>query len=169
MRVFYHCGALPQPSRNYTEQYRDNSFALCSDGNIKLCRVRNAVCCLPGCTGTHIAHILCKYCANVHFYVSSTAAESIKMHLVSYNVYSCNCSVATRVSGTFSLFCEMGTQCLLLYLNTLIKQCQLLLLLRWGAAYSTAIAWSAERVGRVFIHTGPTQLIYPPNNWYLLR
>lgn len=62
------------------------------------------------------------------------------MHFVWHNMYVCTCCL----SDAFSLLCEMGTQCLLLYLNTLSKQCWLLL--RWGDAYSIARALSAKRI-----------------------
>lgn len=160
VRLFYCCGALPQPRR---------TTALCTDGNIRLCYVIMLAAAL---TATWYIHILlmCKYCRHLRFIESIEALKTWWCILFFYSMYNCNCTVASCLSGTFSLLCEMGTQCLRFYLNTLIKQCRLLLLLpRWSAAYSIAIAHSTERVGPVFIHTSPTQLIYPPNNWYLLR
>lgn len=103
--------------------------ALCCDDNMKMCHVLMLSTALQPAWYIYYSYMLCKYRTNLHFV----------LHLVLYDACSCNCTVAIRLSGTFSLLCEMGTQCLLLYLNTLIKQCWLLLL-RWATAYSTAIA-----------------------------
>lgn len=70
---------------------------------------------LIDCT-QYITHRCCANAGLICTYITGT----IKMRHVSCTLYDCNCTAC--LSGPFSLLCEMGTQCLLLYLNTLIKQ-----------------------------------------------
>lgn len=64
----------------------------------------------------YITHRCCANAGLICTYITGT----IKMRWVSCTLYDCNCTAC--LSGPFSLLCKMGTQSLLLYLNTLIKQ-----------------------------------------------
>lgn len=125
--TLFHCECLGlfisvMLSHSRREKQNNTITALCSDDNMKMCHVLTLPAALQPVCYIYYSYMLCKYCTNLHFvYCRMT-------HLVSCNMYSCNCTLVIRLSGTFSLFGEMGTQCLLLYLNTLIKQCCLLLL-----------------------------------------